>query len=153
MENDPAMVRRPAPPPAVPALLAGLVLGMAVGCSSPGPPPDRPPLLRPHAQIVQDEIDRAANLDSESERRAALTALAANPRLSASAQIAVTDAAFAALRFDASREDVLLTLADNPALTHAAAAYLLQSLDRLKLSSTRETVLTALHRRTTFMSP
>ncbi len=93
------------------------------------------------------EIDAVGKLSFDSERQEGYERIAQRQGLSPGAQVHLVEAALGKLSFDNAKEEVLLTLIDNPDFCSAAEREILESIDRLAFESSKKEVLKAISER------
>ncbi len=93
------------------------------------------------------EIDAVGKLSFDSERKKGYERIAERQGLSPEAQVHLVDAVLGKLSFDNAKEQVLLTLIDNPGFCSAAEREILERIDRLAFESSKKSVLKAIARR------
>lgn len=98
----------------IPALLLVLA-GCAAEPKEPLFPPPPPPTT-----VLQEEVDLAASLPFERDRRERLRAVAMQPNLDAPTQVRVVNAAYRTLPDDEDLEVVLMAIIQNESFTPAA---------------------------------
>jgi len=104
--------------------------------------PGRPGTHLPDDTIA--EIDAVGKLSFDSDREQGFERIAAREGLSPDAQIHLVEAALGRLSFDNAKEDVLLTLIKNPDFSRAAERAILEKLDKLAFSSSKNKILKAI---------
>ena len=90
------------------------------------------------------EIDAVGKLSFDSDRKQGYERIAARQGLSAEAQVHLVEAALGRLSFDNSKEDVLLTLIENPDFSSTAERTILEKLDKLAFPSSKKRILKAI---------
>lgn len=90
------------------------------------------------------EIDAVGKLSFDSDREQGYERIAARQGLSAEAQVHLVEAALGRLSFDNAKEDVLLTLIENPDFSRAAERTILEKLDRLAFANSKKKILKAI---------
>jgi hypothetical protein len=90
------------------------------------------------------EIDAVGKLSFDSDREQGYERIAAREGLSAEAQVHLVEAALGRLSFDNAKEDVLLTLIENPDFSRAAERAILEKLDKLAFPSSKNKILKAI---------
>jgi len=93
------------------------------------------------------EIEAVSKLSFDSDREQGYKRIAQRQDLSAHAQVHLVEAALGKLAFDSAREDVLLTLIENPAFSDAAERTILEKLDRLAFENSKKKILEAIDKR------
>jgi hypothetical protein len=93
------------------------------------------------------EIDAVSKLAFESDRKQGYKRIAQRQGLSAKAQVHLVETALGKLAFDSGKEEVLLTLIENPGFCHAAEQAILEDLNRLAFESSKKKILEAISRR------
>ena len=109
----------------------------------------REPRERAHLPADQTiaEIDAVSKLAFESDRKQGCKRIAQREGLSAKAQVHLVETALGKLAFDNGKEEVLLTLIENPSFCHAAEQAILEDLNRLAFESSKKKILEAISRR------
>lgn len=95
------------------------------------------------------EIDAVGKLSFDSERKEGYERIARRQGLSPGAQVHLVEAALGKLSFDNAKEELLLTLIENPSFCGAAERKILESIDRLAFESAKKKVLKAISDRKT----
>ena len=95
------------------------------------------------------EIDAVGKLSFDSERKKGYERIAERDGLSPRAQVYLVEAAIGKLSFDNAKEEVLLTLIENPDFSNAAEREILESIDRLAFESSKKKILKAISDRKT----
>jgi len=90
------------------------------------------------------EIDAVGKLSFDSDRKQGYERIAAREGLSAEAQVHLVEEALGRLSFDNAKEDVLLTLIENPDFSRAAELTILEKLDKLAFASSKKKILKAI---------
>ena len=90
------------------------------------------------------EIDAVGKLSFDSDRKQGYERIAAREGISAETQVHLVEAALGKLSFDNAKEDVLLTLIENPDFCSAAERKILEKLDRLAFASNKKKILKAI---------
>jgi len=90
------------------------------------------------------EIDAIGRLSFDSERKKGYERIAARDGLTAAAQVHLVEAVLGKLSFDNAKEQVLLTLIENPDLCGAAKREILERIDRLAFESSKKKILKAI---------
>ena len=90
------------------------------------------------------EIDAVGKLPFDSDREQAYKRIADREGLSPEAQVHLVEAALGRLSFDNAKEDVLLTLIENPDFSRAAERTILEKLDRLAFANSKKKILKAI---------
>ncbi len=90
------------------------------------------------------EIDAIGKLSFDSERQKGYERIARRPAVSPEAQVYLVEAVLKKLSFDNAKEEVLLSLIDNPDLSGDAEREILERIDRLAFESSKEKVLKAI---------
>ena len=90
------------------------------------------------------EIDAVGKLSFDSDRKQGYERIAAREGISAEAQVHLVEAALGKLSFDNAKEDVLLTLIENPDFSSAAERTILEKLDKIAFSSSKKRFLKAI---------
>ncbi len=93
------------------------------------------------------EIDAVGKLSFDSERKKGYGRIAARQGLTAAAQVHLVEAVLGKLSFDNAKEQVLLTLIENPDFCSSAEREILERIDRLAFESSKKKVLKAIARR------
>ena len=93
------------------------------------------------------EIDAVGKLSFDSDRKNGYERIAERQGLSPVAQVHLVEAALGKLSFDNAKEEVLLTLIENPDFCSAAEREILESIDRLAFESSKKEVLKAISER------
>ena len=93
------------------------------------------------------EIDAIGRLFSESDKHQRYRALAARPGLPAEAQIYLVKSSLKHLFSESAKENVFLTLIQNPDFTYAAKQAILVRLNHLFSENSKNRVLTAIQER------
>jgi hypothetical protein len=129
-------------------LAAGWML-IAAGCSFTlgGGHADRWEGVPPAERAMLAEIDAAAAMPLEHDRRAGLERLAAADELPPRAQARLAEAALDRLKLEQSRKSAILALIHHPDLVLETKMRILQHLDALLLDSSRREVMDAINRR------
>ena len=104
--------------------------------------PGRPGTYPPDDTIA--EIDAVGKLSFDSDREQGYERIAARQGLSAEAQVHLVEAALGRLSFDNAKEDVLLTLIENPDFSSDAERTILEKLDKLAFANSKKKVLKAI---------
>ncbi len=101
-----------------------------------------------HGDISADgtvaEIDAVGKLSFDSERKKGYERIAERQGLSPEAQVYLVGVVLRKLSFDNAKEQVLLTLIENPGFCSAAERKILESIDRLAFPSSKRKVLKAI---------
>ena len=105
--------------------------------------PNRPRTYSPDDETIA-EIDAVGKLSFDSDREQGYKRIAARQGLSAEAQVHLVEAALGRLSFDNAKEDVLLTLIENPNFSRAAERAILQMLDKLAFANSKKKILKAI---------
>ncbi len=95
------------------------------------------------------EIDAVGKLVLESHKRDAYEKIAGRDYLGPEAQIHLIQAVFDKLVLESSKENVLLTLINNPSFCPAGERAILDRLDKLALESDKRNILNAISQRKT----
>jgi hypothetical protein len=103
----------------------------------------RPRPYRPDDETIA-EIDAVGKLSFDSDRKQGYERIAAREGISAEAQVHLVEAALGKLSFDNAKEDVLLTLIENPDFCSATERTILEKLDKLAFSSSKKGILKAI---------
>ena len=90
------------------------------------------------------EIDAIGKLSFDSERKKGYERIAAREGLAAAAQVYLAEAVLSKLSFDNAKEQVLLTLIENPDFCSAAERELLERIDALAFESSKKKILKAI---------
>ena len=90
------------------------------------------------------EIDAVGKLSFDSERKRGYERIAERQGLSPRAQVHLVEAVLGKLSFDNAKEQVLLTLIENPDFCSAAEREVLENIDRLAFESSKKKVLKAI---------
>lgn len=90
------------------------------------------------------EIDAVGKLSFDSDREQGYQRIAAREGLSPEAQVHLVEAALGRLSFENAKEDVLLTLIENPDFSRAAERTILEKLDKLTFASSKKRILKAI---------
>ena len=90
------------------------------------------------------EIDAVGKLSFDSERKKGYERIAERQGLSPGAQVHLVEAVLGKLSFDNAKEQVLLTLIDNPGFCSAAEREILERIDRLAFESGKRKILKAI---------
>jgi len=90
------------------------------------------------------EIDAIGKLSFDSERKKGYERVAAREGLAAAAQVHLIEAVLDKLSFDSAKEEVLLTLIENPDFCSAAEREILEMIDRLAFESSKRKILKAI---------
>ena len=90
------------------------------------------------------EIDAVGKLSFDSERKKGYERIAERQRLSPEVQVHLVEAVLGKLSFDNAKEQVLLTLIENPGFSSAAEREILERIDALAFESSRKKVLKAI---------
>ena len=90
------------------------------------------------------EIDAVGKLPFDSDRKQGYKRIAARERLSVEAQVHLVDATLEKLSFDSAKEEVLLTLIENPDFSREAERTILDKLDKLAFSNSKNRILKAI---------
>lgn len=93
------------------------------------------------------EIDAVENLSFEGGRLEAYKKIAEREGLDANTQTYLIDAVFEKLNFENSKEDVLLTLINNPSFCSAGKRAILDNLNELAFENTKQNILNAISER------
>ena len=93
------------------------------------------------------EIDAASNLTFNSDQEKIYIGVALRPHLSGRAQSYLVKKAMQSLTFNDSKENVLLTLIQNPYFVAAGKQAILENLNKLTFESSKRKVLEAINRR------
>lgn len=93
------------------------------------------------------EIDAVSNLSFESDRKQGYKRIAQRQGLSAEAQVHLVETALGKLAFDSAKEEVLLTLIENPDFCHAAEQAILEDLNKLAFENSKKKILEAISKR------
>ena len=104
--------------------------------------PGGPVVYSPDDTIA--EIDAVGKLPFDSDREQGYKRIAARQGLSPGAQVHLVEAALGRLSFDNAKEDVLLTLIENPDFCRAAERTILEKLDKLAFASNKKRILKAI---------
>ena len=104
--------------------------------------PGRPGTYSPDDTIA--EIDAVGKLSFDSDREQGYERIAARQGLSAEAQVHLVEAALGRLSFDNAKEDVLLTLIENPDFSSDAERTILEKLDKLAFANSKKKILKAI---------
>lgn len=105
--------------------------------------PSGPRAYSPDDETIT-EIDAVGKLSFDSDRKQGYERIAAREGISAEAQVHLVGAALGKLSFDNAKEDVLLTLIENPDFCRVAERTILEKLDRLAFSSSKKNILKAI---------
>ena len=105
--------------------------------------PSGPGVYSPDDDTIA-EIDAVGKLPFDSDRKQGYKRVAERQRLSPDAQVHLVEAALGRLSFDNAREDVLLTLIENPDFSGDAERTILDKLDKLAFSSSKKKILKAI---------
>lgn len=108
--------------------------------------PDEPPVCAPIDETIA-EIDAVSKLSFDSDRQQGYKRIAERTELSPDAQIYLVEAVFEKLSFDNAKEEVLLTLIENPSFCRAAEQAILEGLDRLAFENSKKKILKAIGER------
>jgi hypothetical protein len=133
-------------------VVAGLMILLAQGClvihAGGKESPDSPERYGadPHDATVV-EIGAVSKLSFDSNRQDAYKRIAERQDLSEGAQVYLVAAVFKHLSFENAKMDVLLTLVNNPAFSHAAKRAILDRLDRLSFENNKTALLDAVAKR------
>ena len=100
-----------------------------------------------HPDETITEIDAAGKLVLESHKRDAYIKIAERDYLSPEGQIHLVKATHKNLVLESSKEDVLLTLINNPSFCPAGEQTILNGLDNLVLESDKRNILNAISER------
>ena len=90
------------------------------------------------------EIDAIGKLSFDSERKEGYERIAAREGLGAAAQVHLVEAVLDKLSFDNAKEQVLLTLIENPDFRSAAERKILERIDSLAFESSKKNTLKAM---------
>lgn len=90
------------------------------------------------------EIDAVSRLSFDSERKTGYERIAAREGLGAAAQVHLVGAVLDSLSFDNAKEQVLLTLIENPDFCSAAKRRILERIDSLAFESSKKKILDAI---------
>jgi len=90
------------------------------------------------------EIDAIGKLSFNSERKKGYERIAAREGLAPAAQVHLVEAVLEKLSFDSGKEEVLLTLIENPDFCSAAEREILEGIDRLAFESSKKKILSAI---------
>ena len=90
------------------------------------------------------EIDAIGKLSFDSERKKGYEHIAARDGLTAAAQVHLVEAVLGKLSFDNAKEQVLVTLIENPDFSGGAEREILERIDRLAFESSKKNVLKAI---------
>jgi hypothetical protein len=90
------------------------------------------------------EIDAVGKLNLESHKRQGYEKIAVRDNLSPEVQIHLVKAVFNNLALESSKENILLTLINNPSFCPAGERAILKRLDKLMLESNKRDILTAI---------
>ena len=90
------------------------------------------------------EIDAIGKLSFDSERKKGYERIAAREGLTAAAQVHLAEAVLSKLSFDSAKEQVLLTLIENPDFCSAAEREILERIDALAFESSKKKILKAI---------
>ena len=90
------------------------------------------------------EIDAVGKLSFESDRKQAYERIAAREGLSDESQVHLVEAMLDKLTFDNAKEEVLLTLIENPDFCSDAERIILEKLDKLAFASSKKRILKAM---------
>ncbi len=90
------------------------------------------------------EIDAIGKLSFDSERKKGYERIAEREGLSPEAQVYLVEAALRRLSFDNAKEQLLLTLIENPGFCSAAEREILERIDALAFESSKQKVLKAI---------
>ena len=90
------------------------------------------------------EIDAIGKLSFDSERKKGYERVAEREGLGAAAQVHLVEAVLEKLSFDSAKEEVLLTLIENPDFCSAAEREILEMIDRLAFESSKKKILKAI---------
>ena len=93
------------------------------------------------------EIDAVTRLSFDSERKTGYESIAAREGLGAAAQVHLVEAVLDRLSFDNAKEQVLLTLIENPDFCRAAKREILERIDSLAFESSKKKILKAINDR------
>ena len=93
------------------------------------------------------EIDAVGKLSFDSDREQGYKRIAQREGLSAHAQVHLVEAAIGKLAFDNARQEVLLTLIENPGFCDAAEHAILEKLDKLAFENSKKKILDAISKR------
>lgn len=93
------------------------------------------------------EIDAVGKLSFENDKIEAYKRIAGREGLNANAQIHLVGAAYKKLSFENSKEDVLMTLINNPSFCSAGKRAILDGLDNLSFENTKQKILKAVSER------
>jgi len=105
--------------------------------------PSGPGIYSPDDDTIA-EIDAVGKLPFDSDREQGYKRIAERRGLSPEAQVHLIEAALGRLSFDNAKEDVLLTLIENPDFSGEAERIILGKLDRLAFSSSKKKILKAI---------
>ena len=90
------------------------------------------------------EIDAVGKLSFDSERKDGYERIAERQGLSPGAQVHLVEAVLGKLSFDNAKEQVLLTLIENPDFCSVAEREILERIDRLAFESSKKKILKAI---------
>ena len=93
------------------------------------------------------EIDAVGKLSFENDKLEAYKRIAGREGLNANGQIHLVCAAYKKLDFENSKEDVLMTLINNPGFCSAGKRAILDGLDNLSFENTKQKILKAISER------
>ena len=110
--------------------------------------PDGPDVYMPDDETIA-EIDAVGRLPFDSDRKQGYERIAAREGLSPEAQVHLVEAALGKLSFDNAKEEVLLTLIENPDFSSVAERAILEKIDKLAFSSSKNKILKAISDRKT----
>lgn len=107
---------------------------------------DGQPVCAPADETIA-EIDAVSKLSFDSDRKQGYKRIAERAELSADAQVYLVEAVFEKLSFDNAKEEVILTLIENPSFCSAAERAILERLDRLAFEDNKKKILKAISER------
>ncbi len=135
----------------VTVLLSGCVVSIGGSGTRREEVPKPPPVMIVPADspdsIAMAEIDAAAKLSFEANRRDALKNIASRPALNPPVQVHLVNTALRCLDFESGRVEVLRTLIANPGFASMAKEAILKQIERLEFEGSRTTILRALQDR------
>ena len=110
--------------------------------------PERPPVCLPADETIA-EIDAVGKLSFDQNRQEGYKRIAEREGLSEGAQVYLVEAILDKLSFDNAKEDLLLTLINNPSFSSAGKQAILEGLDKLAFENTKQKILKAISERET----
>ena len=105
--------------------------------------PDEPEVYIPDDETIV-EINAVGKLPFDSDRKQGYERIASREGLSPEAQVHLVDAALGKLSFDNAKEEVLLKLIENPDFSREAERTILEKLDKLAFTSSKNKILKAI---------